>query len=264
MKIGIFDSGLGGLIITHSLTQALPQYDYVYLGDTARVPYGNRSHDTIYEFTRAAIDHLFARGCGIVIVACNTASAEALHKLQGEYLPKHHPGKAVLGVLIPAAEAAVAATKTGRIGVLATNATISSGAFDRELGKLFLDVQVTSVAAPLLVPLVENDATKWAAPIIADYLRPLGGVDTLILGCTHYPLFKHLIADQMGHGVTIISQDEIIPAKVHQYLIAHPGLDLTISKQRSREFLVTDLTDQAVQLAARLYGKPIKIDRVEL
>jgi len=106
---------------------------------------------------------------------------------------------------------------------LATNATISSGAFDRELGKLFLDVQVTSVAAPLLVPLVENDATKWAAPIIADYLRPLGGVDTLILGCTHYPLFKHLIADQMGHGVTIISQDEIIPAKVHQYLIRSSG-----------------------------------------
>ncbi len=264
MKIGIFDSGLGGLIITQSLTQALPQYDYIYLGDTARVPYGNRSHDTIYEFTRAAVDFLFARDCGLVIVACNTASAEALHKLQDEYLPAHHPARAVIGVLIPAAEAAVEATKTGRIGVLATNATVSSGAFERELAKLRPGLQVTSVAAPLLVPLVENDAAKWAGPILGDYLPALSGIDTLILGCTHYPMFKQLIAAQMGPGVAIISQDEIIPAKVQRYLSAHPNLNAAISSQRSREFLVTDLTNQAGQLAARLYGKSIKIDRVEL
>ena len=264
MKIGIFDSGLGGLIITHSLTQALPEYDYVYLGDTARVPYGNRSHDIIYKFTQQAIDFLFDRGCSLIIVACNTASAEALRKLQDEYLPVHHPGNAVLGVLIPAAEAATAATKTGRIGVLATNATVASGAFEREIAKLLPNAEVTSAAAPLLVPLAENDAAKWAGPIINDYLSPLRGIDTLILGCTHYPLFKDIIAAQMGPDVAIISQDEIVPPKVERYLDGHPALSAGLTQHGSREFLVTDLTDQAVQLAARLYGKSIDIERVEL
>lgn len=264
MKIGIFDSGLGGLIITHSLTQTLPEYDYVYLGDTARVPYGNRSPAAIYEFTRQAIDYLFEHDCGLVIVACNTASAEALRQLQIEYLPTRHPGKHLLGVLIPAAEAAAAATRTRHIGVIATTATVDSGAFDRELTKLLPDVHVTSVAAPLLVPLIENDGAKWAPPIIGSYLAALSGIDTLILGCTHYPIFKHLMASQMGDGVIIISQDEIIPPKLKSYLEKHSDLRSELSRNRSRKFLVTDLTNQAVQLAARLYGKSVRIELIEL
>src|SRR4051812_1807244 len=156
MKIGVFDSGLGGLIIAHSLTSQLPDYDYLYLGDTARVPYGNRSQDTVYKFTLQAVKYLLDQDCELVIIACNTASAEALRRIQQDYLPEHYPDRRVLGVLIPAAEAAAAATKTGHIGVIATSGTIASGAFNREILKLRPKANISSNPAPLLVPLIEN------------------------------------------------------------------------------------------------------------
>src|SRR6185437_6403740 len=152
MKIGVFDSGLGGLIVTHGILQTLPEYDYLYLGDTARVPYGNRSHETVYRFTREAVDYLFAQDCRLIVIACNTASAEAVGRIQKEYLPARYPGRQVLGVLIPAAETAVAASVTGRIGVLATAGTVQSETFVHQIAKLRPEAQVFQQAAPLLVP----------------------------------------------------------------------------------------------------------------
>ncbi|HVQ44905.1 MAG TPA: glutamate racemase [Candidatus Saccharimonadia bacterium] len=264
MKIGIFDSGLGGLIITHSLTQALPEYDYLYLGDTARVPYGNRSAQTIYEFTRQSVEYLFAQDCGLIIIACNTASAEALRRIQRDYLPTHYPQRRVLGVLIPAAEAAVAASAGGHIGVIATTGTITSRAFDRELRKLRPTLKITRQAAPLLVPLIEDGGAQWAEQVLAQYLEPLRGVDTLILGCTHYPYLKTQFREQMGEHVTVISQDEFIPQKLTEYLGRHRELAHQLSRGGTHTFQVTDLTPQAHQLGKELYGEAIYLDLVTL
>ena len=262
MKIGIFDSGLGGLIITHGLIQALPQYDYLYLGDTARVPYGNRSRETVYNFTRQSVDYLIEHGCNLIIIACNTASAKGLRELQQNYIPTRHPGVKVLGVLIPAAEAAAQATKTKQVGVLATRSTVDSSAFSRELHKIDPGLKIALNAAPLLVPLVENDGLKWAGPILDEYLAPLAGVDTLILGCTHYPYMKELIREKVGDKVTVISQDEIVPPKLADYLRHHPEIDRTLAKGGQRQFQVTDLTDDSRRLATELFGEPIKLEHI--
>lgn len=171
MKIGIFDSGLGGLGVGLRIIDALPQYDYVYLGDTQRVPYGNRAQDTIYRFTREAVDFLFAQDCVLVILACNTASAEALRRIQQEHVPATHPDRKVLGVLIPAAESAVA--HGDRIGVIATAGAVASKAWPREIHRIDPAKKVFQKATPLLVPLVENDGLKWVEPILSEYLEPL-------------------------------------------------------------------------------------------
>lgn len=242
MKIGLFDSGLGGLIVTHSLIQNLPKYDYVYLGDTARVPYGNRSQEVIYEFTQNAVEYLFKQDCQLVLIACNTASAEALRKIQQEYLPAHYPDRKVLGVLIPTAEEVVEQTKNNKVGVIATAGTVGSKTYVTEIKKLNPDIEVIQQATPLLVPLVENNAMKYAEPILGDYLAPLleADIDTLILGCTHYPLLKELIRSKVG-SVNVVSQDEIMPKKLRDYLDRHPEVDKKLSKNSSRTFLTTDL-----------------------
>jgi glutamate racemase len=264
MKIGVFDSGLGGLLIAHSLIQALPEYDYLYLGDTARVPYGNRSQEAIYEFTRQAVDYLFHHGCGLIIVACNTASAEALRRIQQEYLPKQYPDRKVLGVLVPAVEAAIEATKNYRVGVLATRSTIESKSFNREITKRAPEVSVMTAAAPLLVPLVENSGTQWAGPILEAYLAPLQekNIDTLILGCTHYPYLKKQIQAIVGPKVHLVSQDEVVPSKLAVYLHRHPEVSRKLSRDGRYEFHVTDLTPGAQELASTLFGQTINLHRV--
>ena len=261
MKIGVFDSGLGGLLITHGLIQSLPEYDYLYLGDTARVPYGNRSQKVIYEFTRQAIDYLFHHGCSLVIVACNTASAEALRQIQQEYLPAQYPDRKVLGVVVPAVEAAIAATKNYRIGVLATRSTVASDAFEREILKRSPESTVTQIAAPLLVPLVENSGIKWANPILSDYLAPLtrSRIDTLVLGCTHYPYLKRQIAAIMGPQVNLICQNEIVPPSLADYLARHPEVSRKLSQSSRYSFQVTDLTPDVYGLAAELFGEGIEL-----
>jgi glutamate racemase len=257
MKIGIFDSGLGGLIVAHSLVQALPQYDYVYLGDTARVPYGGHSQRSIYEFTQQAIEYLLRQDCQLVILACNTASAKALRQIQRTYLPRHFPDRRVLGVLIPAAEAAVAATKNKRVGVIATQATVSSQAFAREIHKLDPTIELFQQATPLLVPLIENGGLQYAKPILYDYLQPLRqqNIDTLVLGCTHYPLLKKQIQKEVGEQVTLISQDQIVPEKTAAYLQRHPEIESKLSRQSSRRFCLTDLTPSAQAIGLQLFGK---------
>ena len=252
MKIGVFDSGLGGLILLKAIVKKLPRYDYIYLGDTGRVPYGNRSQGTIYEFTRQAVDFLFKRNCRLIIVACNTASAVALRRIQREYLPKHYPDRRVLGVIIPTAEVT---TGLSPVGVLATESTVSSNAFARELKKLNPKLAIFQEPAPLLVPLVEHNSTKLAAPILKSYLSPLlkRKVRGIVLGCTHYPLLKSQIR-KMAKGVKIISQDEVIPTKLADYLKRHPETEGKLTKHRGRELYVTDFTENISQKARKWFG----------
>lgn len=263
MKIGVFDSGLGGLLIARSIIRELPEYDCLYLGDTARVPYGTRSKETIYQFTHEAVDYLFRQDCELIIIACNTASADALRRIQQEYLPAHYPDRRVLGVLIPAAEAAVAVGGDGPFGVLATQATVQSGAFIREIRKLRPDAEIVQQPAPLLVPLIEMGGIKHARPIIDEYLEPLraAGVSTLILGCTHYPVLREAIADAIP-GVTIVDQNDIVPGKLRDYLHRHPEIDAPIARRGRRVFQVTDFTHNADEFARMLFPEGIALELI--
>lgn len=262
MKIGVFDSGLGGLAIAQSIISRLPQYDYIYLGDTKRVPYGNRSQETIHEFLSEALSYLFEQDCQLIILACNTASAEALRKSQQEYLPVHYPDRRVLGVLIPAAEAAVDVPNVASVGLIATASTVESRSYERELRRLRPEITVVSKAAPLLVPLVENDGFQYVKPILQDYLRELGGVQVLILGCTHYCLLKDQVRELVS--VPVISQDEVVPGKLASYLERHPEIESKLSRTGARSYRVTDVTPSYRTLATRLGGSEIELELVKL
>jgi len=261
-KIGIFDSGLGGLLILRSLVKKLPAYDYIYLGDTKRVPYGNRSHDVIYQFLEEGVDFLLREGCELVIVACNTASATALRKIQRGYLSKH-PNKKVLGVIIPAAEASKGAKK---VGVLGTEATVRSKAFVRELKKIGKDIEVYQQAAPLLVPLIEQGKARESLVFLGEYLAPLleKGVDTIILGCTHYGLLREEIRGIAGPEITIISEDEILADKLSAYLARHPKIEEKISRRKERRLLVTALNPYYKEVAGRWFGEKTGLQVADL
>jgi len=264
MKIGVFDSGLGGLAIAQAIMRRLPDYDYLYLGDTKRVPYGGRSQEAIHEFTSQAVTYMFQHGCQIVILACNTASAEALRKSQQEYLPKNYPSRRVLGVIIPTAEACFESGEIDRVGVLATNSTVESKAYERELLRQCPSVEVFQVAAPLLVPIVENDGRKYAGPMLDDYLAPLlaAGVDRIVLGCTHYCLLKDEIRARAG--IPVISQDEVIPEKLENYLYRHPEIVERLDRSGFCEYHVTDLTCGYQRFAAELAQAPLELQKVSL
>lgn len=264
MKIGIFDSGLGGLIISKAITKKLPSYDYIYLGDTARVPYGHRSQETIYRFTKQAIASLFKQDCQLVIVACNTASANALRRIQKEFLPKSYPDRRVLGVIIPTLEAVGQAHK--KIGVIGTSATVKSGIYKKELRKLWPNAQVFQQAAPGLVPLVENNQISEAKNQLRVYLAPLlkKHIDTLVLGCTHYPLLQKPIKELAGQGVKIISQTETVPERLKTYLRRHPEIASLLSTRRQRTFEVTKLNKNFQAVSRRLWGKKIKFKKIKL
>lgn len=254
MKIGIFDSGLGGLIVTQAIRKMMPEYDYVYFGDTKRIPYGNKSHDTVYEFTREAVDYLFRQeNCVLVIIACNTASARALREIQEEYIPKEFPDRKVLGVLIPAAEVA---SKYERVGILATLSTVASDAFPIEIKKLNSQTKVFQNPAPMLVPLIEENENMLAKPFLLKYLRPFldKRLDALVLGCTHYPILKKEIKKIMSKNsknLKIISQDEIVPKRLKEYLIEHKEIAERLSRDKSMKILVTDKTQNIDRLVKR-------------
>jgi glutamate racemase len=264
LKIGVFDSGLGGLAIAQAIIRRLPQYDYMYLGDTKRVPYGGRSQETIHEFTSQALSYLFDHECQLVILACNTASAEALRKSQQEYLPRHFPDRRVLGMIIPTAEAVYESGSPRRIGVLATSSTVESRAYERELLRQCSNVEVYQNAAPLLVPLIENEGMKYLAPILDDYLRPLieAKAEAIVLGCTHYCLLKKFIRDRVE--VPVVSQDEVIPEKLADYLRRHPEIEGRLSQVENREYHVTDITSGSIRLASEMANEPIQLQRVVL
>lgn len=262
MRIGVFDSGLGGLAIAQAIARRLPQYDYLYLGDTKRVPYGGRSQATIHEFTSEALSYLFAHDCQLVIVACNTASAEALRKSQQEYLPAHYPDRRVLGVIIPTAEAVFESGAGKSVGVLATASTIESGAYERELRRQNPAVEVVGLPAPLLVPLIEHDGVKYIDPVLDDYLVGLRGVEAVVLGCTHYCLVKDRIRAKLD--VAVISQDEVIPEKLADYLQRHPEIESKLGRGGERRYHVTDVTSTYERWAQTLIGEPIRLEGVKL
>lgn len=272
MRIGIFDSGLGGLIIAKAIKKMMPEYDYVYLGDTKRVPYGNRSHETVFEFTREGVDYLFKKeNCAIVILACNTASARALRRIQQEYLPAYNASRKimgetprnVIGVLIPTAEECV---KYKKVGIIGTNGTIASNTFLDEIRKLSKKTIVVQNPAPMLVPLSEEGEKLNALPFIKKYLKPFLNkkFDAVALGCTHYPFYKSEIRKILGSKIKIISQDEIIPKKLKEYFARHPEIEKKLSKKKTTKILLTDVTKNITQLSKKWFGPNAKPELVKL
>lgn len=263
MRIGIFDSGLGSLVIAKTIFNKLPQYDYICLSDTNRVPYGNRSQDTIYKFTKEAVNFLFKQNCALIIIACNTASAMALRRVQQQYLPKHYPGRRVLGIIIPTVEEIGKGQK--KIGLLATTSTVQSGAYKRELKKISSNIKLVQQAAPLLVPMIENNELKYVSPVLKSYLARLQKekVDAILLGCTDYPILKNKIKKIVGKKIKVISQDEIIPGKLKHYLKRHPEIEKKLSKGRKRNFSITALNPHYKKIAKTLFGKNVNFKLVK-
>jgi glutamate racemase len=266
--IGIFDSGFGGLNIMRGILKELPDYDFIYLGDTARVPYGNRSKDIVYEFTKQAVNFLFTKNCELIILACNTASSDALRKIQQEYLPKRYPNKKVLGVLIPASEYAAIKTKNGRVGVIATEGTVKSGAFKRELLKLNSNIKIFQNACPLLVPIIEagEQNSEMAEIMLRKYLKPLliKNIDTLILGCTHYGILESKVKKIVGKKVTVISEANVVAKKLKNYLSRHPEIENKLSKNSKYIFYTTDVTDKFTSLGGKFLGRKIRVEKVTM
>ena len=225
--IGVFDSGFGGLAVLREFLKVLPDYDYLYLGDNARIPYGTRSDNVVLKFTRQAVAYLFNQGCVLIILACHTASAKALRTLQQQYLPVHHPANRVLGVVIPTVEEAMARSAAGRIGVIATEGTVASNSFEIELHKLDPGVQVFQQACPLLVPIIESGEQEGevADLMLQKYLAPLAAqrIDTLILGCTHYSILKPKISALVHHRTQIICSGEVTAGETGGVSAPPPG-----------------------------------------
>jgi glutamate racemase len=266
--IGVFDSGFGGLNILRGLVRENPDYNYIYLGDTARAPYGSRSKDVIYNFTRQAVNFLFSKGCGLVILACYTVSSDALRKIQRNYLPQKYPGMKVLGVLVPMAEEAARLTKNNRVGILATEGTVKSGSFVREFKKINQKIKVFQQACPLLVPIVEagEHNSQAVEPIVLNYLKSVSkkGIDSLILGCTHYGILKKQIKKAAGKKMKIISGEQVASKKLKIYFKRHPEIEKKLVKNKKIIFYTTDLTEKFSTLGSRFFGKKIKAKKISL
>ena len=244
--IGIFNSGYGGLTILKEIQKKLPHYDYIYLGDNARAPYGTRSFETVYNYTLECVKELFAKGCHLVIIACNTASAKALRNIQQLDLPKIAPDKRVLGVIRPTTELVGKYTKTNHVGILGTSGTVNSESYPLEIHKSFPKIKVFQEACPIWVNIVENNEieTEGADFFIQKNLRSLfaksNKIDTIILGCTHYPLLMNKIKKYLPANVTVLSQGEIVAAGLEDYLKRHPEMEKKCSKNKQLEFYTTE------------------------
>ncbi len=248
--IGVFDSGYGGLTILSKIRELLPSYDYLYLGDNARAPYGSRSFEVVYEFTLQAVRRLFELGCPLVILACNTASAKALRSIQQNDLPFLDPTRRVLGVIRPTVECIGDITRTRHVGLLATAGTVRSLSYPLEIRKLFPDIQVSGVPCPLWVPLVENNefnsegADFFVRKYIENLLEKDPAIDTFILGCTHYPLLIHKIRQFTPAHIRLVSQGELVSESLKNYLHRHPEMDVRCSKNGRYEFLTTESVEK--------------------
>lgn len=269
--IGIFDSGYGGLTILDSIRRYLPDYDFLYLGDNARAPYGQRSFEIVFEFTRQAVEALFRRGCPLVILACNTASAKALRSIQQKILPALAPDRRVLGVIRPTVEQIGNLSKTGHIGVLATQGTVASKSYSIEIEKLYQGrMTVTELAAPLWVPLIENGEASGPGAdwFVEKYLTALmtadPQIDTLLLGCTHYPILLPKIRKFLPKEINIISQGDIVAESLKDYLRRHPEIDSRCTKGGTTEFLTTELPEKFDSLAGQFLSMPVGSQRIEL
>ena len=268
--IGIFDSGYGGLTILHGIRQLLPEYDYLYLGDNARAPYGPRSFDVVYEFTRQAVVKLFEMGCHLVILGCNTASAKALRTIQQNDLPQIDPDRRVLGVIRPTAEVIGGLTKSRHVGVLATEGTIKSESYDLEIHKLNPDIAVTGVACPFWATLVEyNEADSPGADYfvkkrIDEAMRKDPEIDTLILGCTHYPLLMPKIVKYLPDGVRVVPQGEYVAESLKQYLERHPQMEQRCSKGGGVNYLTTENPEKFKEQAQIFLHEPVEVENITL
>lgn len=268
--IGVFDSGFGGLTILKSLTEELPQYDYVYLGDNARTPYGTRSFETVYQYTLECVKKLFDMGCNLVVLACNTASAKALRSIQQRDLPQIDPSKRVLGVIRPSAEEIGRLTKNKIVGVLGTNGTVQSESYVIEIHKIFPEIMVYQEACPLWVPLVENNeySSDGADYFVKRHLDNLfskdNKLDAVILGCTHYPLLIDKIRKYTPAHIRIISQGEIIASSLKDYLLRHPEMDARCSKNGSREYFTTESAEHFNRQASVFSGEQIQSKHLAL
>ena len=251
MKIGIFDSGLGGLVTERAFMAKLPQYDYVYFGDSVHLPYGEKKPDQILKYSIDAIRFLIQRDCKLIILACNTASCIALRKIQQQFLPQNFPSIKVLGVIVPTVEQALMYSHTN-VGVVATPATIQSDIYNIELKKINPNVHVTSIATPELVPAIEQNDFKAAEQIISSYAPKLKNISSLILGCTHYPLVKNLFQQALPQ-THIISQDDFMGNKLADYLTRHPEIKQCLSKKASQEFWVSQRNAQSENVAKLIF-----------
>jgi len=268
--IGVFDSGFGGLTVLKELVKTLPDYDFLYLGDNARAPYGSRSFETVYEYTLECVNALFERGCELVILACNTASAKALRTIQQKDLIQKHPHKRVLGVIRPTSEIVGSFSKSKDVGIFATSGTVLSESYVIEIEKFFPELNVYQEACPMWVPLIENNELD---NIAADYFvkkhvdRLFSNskqIDTIILGCTHYPLLAPVILKFLPKEVTLLTQGEIVANSLKDYLARHEEMNKLISKNKQLHFLTTDDTRQFDEKASVFFGSSIHSSHISL
>lgn len=268
--IGVFDSGYGGLTILKELVKTLPKYDYLYLGDNARAPYGTRSFETVYQYTLEAVDWFFQQGCELVILACNTASAKALRTIQQKDLANYGPSKRVLGVIRPTAEVIGRFSESGQLGVLATKGTVISESYILEIAHFFPQMSVYQQACPMWVPLIENGEHEGAG---ADYfvkeslgqlLQQSPAIDTILLACTHYPLLMPKISAILPDHIQLIAQGEIVAQSLANYLERHPALEDKCSKKGQIRFCTTDSTTDFDEKGAIFFGKSLKSEHILL
>ena len=268
--IGIFDSGYGGLTILHGLRQLLPQYDYVYLGDNARAPYGSRSFEVVYKFTRQAVLKLFSMGCHLVILGCNTASAKALRSIQQRDIPELDPTRRVLGIIRPTAEVIGNITKSNHVGLLATEGTIKSQSYDLEIAKLWPDIKVSGVACPLWAAIVEaNEADSPGADYfvkkrIEQLMRKDADIDTIILGCTHYPLLMNSIVKNLPDGVRVVPQGMYVAESLKNYLKRHQDVDKMITQGGTCQYLTTESEEKFKESAQIFLHEKVEVKHVDL
>lgn len=268
--IGVFDSGYGGLTVLKEIVRKLPQYDYLYLGDNARAPYGNRSFETVYHYTLQCVEWFFEQGCSLVILACNTASAKALRTIQQNDLPKIAPAKRVLGVIRPTTEVIGNYSETKNVGILATNGTVASNSYPIEIAKFFPELRVYQEACPMWVPLVENNeheghgADFFVKKNLQSIFEKGKTIDVLLLACTHYPLLKEKISEYLPVGVKLLSQGEIVADGLADYLSRHPEIEAACSKSRQRAFYTTDSTEDFDNHATIFFGQSVQSQHLDL
>lgn len=268
--IGIFDSGYGGLTILEKIRKEMPEYDYIYLGDNARTPYGTRSFDVVYKYTLECVTKLFEMGCQLVVLACNTASAKALRSIQQLDLPQLDPNRRVLGVIRPTVETVGQITKTKHIGLLATTGTVQSNSYPLEIAKLHDNIIVSSEACPMWVPLIENNehnsvgAEYFIKKNVSQLLSNDQEIDTIMLGCTHYPLLEEKIRSLIPSSVTIISQGDIVAASLVKYLARHPEMDTRCTKNKTIRYLTTESVDKFASSASIFLNEEIQAEHIDL
>ncbi|MDR2534331.1 MAG: glutamate racemase [Tannerellaceae bacterium] len=268
--IGIFDSGYGGLTVFNKIRQALPAYNYIYLGDNARAPYGTRSFEVVYRFTLQAVEYLFRQGCPLVILACNTASAKALRTIQQKNLPTLNPSHRVLGVIRPTVEVINNISRSKHVGVLGTSGTVSSQSYTIEINNLYPHITVTGQACPMWVPLVENNeynspgADYFVKKHINQILAADPLIDTLILACTHYPLLACKIMQHLPSGITLFEQGDQVAASLADYLNRHPEINRQLRRQNICRFMTTESEEKFAETASIFLDHTVKVEQITL